>query len=66
MMGGDSKLRSDIEVSVNIPVDIRLVHQIEREVDDAVGKIGFVRCSTTHHGEGVVIGYRQFAKALEG
>lgn len=64
MDGLDKK--SDLEVSVNIPADIRFIHQIEREIDDAICKLGFCRTCSSHFGNAVVIGYRQFAASTGG
>ena len=65
MMGRQGQ--SDIDIFINVPLDIRFVHQIEKEVDSAIGKLGFTRQCSTHLADGLtILGYRQFAKAPEG
>ena len=55
-----------ISIETNIGLDhmqIDLVQSIEKDVDDAMGKNGFTRTTTTKEGGRVVLNYRQFAAA---
>ena len=44
--------------------EIDLVHSIERAVDEAMVKNGFVRTTSGKAGDYLEFNYRQFAKAL--
>ena len=56
--------RSAIQVVLNGDYKIEFVHQIEKEIDKAVNKLGFTRSGTSHYQDRTEINYRQFGRAL--
>lgn len=53
-----------IQITLNGNYEIEFVHQIEKEIDEAVNKLGFTRSGTSHYQERTEINYRQFGRAL--
>lgn len=53
-----------IQVILNGDYEIEFVHQIEKEIDKTINRLGFTRIGTSHYQERAEINYRQFGRAL--
>lgn len=51
---------NDLTVKINIPLEIKFIHRIEKQLDMALIPMGFTRETTTKNIDTTEINYRQF------
>jgi hypothetical protein len=55
---------NDLVVTINLPLNIELVQAIERNIDNSLEKLGFIRTTTTKASDYAELNYSQIKEVL--